>query len=251
MLSGDSVEGLVTGPTADRSTGQWERGPVKGFVRGFLWGGLCTLIVGICLLYSLSMLGILGFTLIGIPEFQQALAWAWRNLGLSLVPFILTLVMFGLTLRRLQRRIQARRPLSDVAQLDHLCDIWTGLFFGIGVIWTAIGMRSALVHALGEPETTAMEGAFSLLRKLVDGGILIALSTTIFGGIGGYLMRVVKACLLGGELRRYYGEQAEAHDAAVIERLSLIESHLQRIGNSRRPGLPGGEHHESESMGDY
>ena len=36
-----------------------------------------------------------------------------------------------------------------MVQLDHLTDIWTTLFFGTGVIWTAIGMRSALIFALG------------------------------------------------------------------------------------------------------
>ena len=67
----------------------------------------------------------------------------------------------------------------------------------LALFWTAIGMRSALVYALGDPETTAADGAFNLLRNLVDGGILIALSTTIFGGVGGYLMRVSKTVFVG------------------------------------------------------
>ena len=70
-------------------------------------------------------------------------------------------------------------------QLDHLTDIWTTLFFGTGDIWTAIGMRSALIFALGDRDVALQDGAFAMLERMIDGGILLALSTTIFGGIGG------------------------------------------------------------------
>ncbi len=241
---------------------------MDSFLRGFTWGGLSALLGSIALLYALNMLGLIGFTLIQVPEFQQLLSWTYRNLGLSILPFSLTLWLFGLSIARLRRWIAEERPLAQVAQVDHLCDIWTGLFFGIGVIWTAIGMRSALVHALGEPETTAVEGAFSLLRRLVDGGILIALSTTIIGGIGGYLMRVTKACLVGNELRGYYNRAAESQDSAILNQLAAIEAHLSHLSNRSSSNAnnghadngnahtgatraPGDSDHESEPMGNY
>jgi len=208
----------------------------RSFIKGFCWGGLSALVGGTLLLYILSMLDLVGFALIQVPQFQQMLAWAYRNLGLSIVPFLAVLGLFCWSLRRLRQAIVKRRPLAEVSQLDHLCDIWTGLFFGIGVIWTAIGMRSALVYALGEPAMTATGGALPLLQRLVEGGILIALSTTIFGGLGGYLMRVVKACTLGNALRRYYSEAASAPSDAVVQKLSAIEQHLAVISDATTLG---------------
>lgn len=205
----------------------------RSFIKGFCWGGLSALVGGTLLLYFLSMLDLVGFTLIQVPQFQQMLAWAYRNLGLSMLPFLVVLGLFWQSLIRLRQAIAERRPLGEVSQADHLCDVWTGLFFGIGVIWTAIGMRSALVYALGEPGETATGGALPLLQRLVEGGILIALSTTIFGGVGGYLMRVIKACTLGNELRRYYSEVASAQSDAVVRKLSAIETHLAAISEAR------------------
>lgn len=221
----------------------------RGFLQGFLWGALSALCGGLFTLYGLNMLGLLGFTLIKVPEFQQIMNWTYHNLGLSLLPFTLTLILFGATLKRLRQQIKENRSIAEVSQLDHLCDLWIGLFFGIGVIWTAIGMRSALIHALGEPETTAAEGAFNLLRRLVEGGILIALSTTIFGGIGGYLMRVIKTCTVGNQLRQYYSLAAADHDSAVIDQLIAIETQLKQISADAEPIESGGLHHESEPMG--
>ena len=60
-------------------------------------------------------------------------------------------------------------------------------------------MRNALLVSLGsmDAETAARKGAFSILTQLVDGGILLSLSTTIVGGIGGYFMRMIKAWTAG------------------------------------------------------
>jgi len=57
-----------------------------------------------------------------------------------------------------------------------------------------------------------------VLQRLVDGGILTALTTTIVGGIGGYMMRVTKSSLLGTRLSRYY-EEHEQHHANRVEAL--------------------------------
>ena len=54
---------------------------------------------------------------------------------------------------------------------------------------------------------------------LAHGGILLALSTTIVGGLGGYLMRVAKSILVGQQLNRVY---MEANQAPVLEGLATL-----------------------------
>ena len=72
----------------------------------------------------------------------------------SIPVFAAILLIYLVTLRRLRLRLDRERPIDEIVQLDHLTDMWTTLFFGTGVIWTAIGMRSALIFALSDPEAT-------------------------------------------------------------------------------------------------
>ena len=130
-------------------------------------------------------------------------AWVWRNLGWSLPVFAGVLALYVHSLDRLRSALRQEAPPDEVSQADHLTDVWTSLFFGVGVIWTAIGMRGALIYALGDPDATLQQGAFAILERMVNGGILLALSTTIFGGVGGYLMRVYKALTLGAKLQQH------------------------------------------------
>jgi hypothetical protein len=154
--------------------------------------------------------------------------WAWRNLGLSLPVFGVVLLLFLRSLARLHAALESARPIEEVAQLEHVSETWTSLFFGVGVIWTAIGLRQALIYALGDPVATMAAGAFEVLRRLVEGGILVALSTTIFGGVGGYLMRVAKTLSLGAALRRYYGQAALAPTLELKAAVERIEAQLAR-----------------------
>jgi hypothetical protein len=62
---------------------------------------------------------------------------------------------------------------------------------------------------------------------MIDGGILLALSTTIFGGIGGYLMRVYKTIALGAQLQQQYDLAARADTSEMRESLHRIEKHLR------------------------
>ncbi len=94
------------------------------------------------------------------------------------------------------------------------------------MIWTAIGMRSALIFALGDRDVALQDGAFAMLERMIDGGILLALSTTIFGGIGGYLMRVYKTVTLGSRLQQRYDKAARADTSEMRESLRRIEQHL-------------------------
>ena len=118
-----------------------------------------SLIGGSALLYLLSRSDIVTFSDDRLPSLGPWLEWAYVNLGSSIPVFALLLLAFFFTMNRLQSLLESERPVNQVVQLDHLTDIWTTLFFGTGVIWTAIGMRSALIYALGDPGATTEQGA--------------------------------------------------------------------------------------------
>ena len=198
----------------------------RGFLSGMLLGIALSLLTGLISVYLLIVLDILSVSVVETPGFQAVSDWTRRNLGLSVLPFAVTLALYVHSLRALARRLADGSPQNEIGQLEHLTDVWTSLFFGIGVIWTAIGMRSALLYALGDPAVAADSGAFAVLTRLVDGGILTALTTTIVGGIGGYLMRVVKSSYLGTRLSRYYEEQEQRHAARVEHLLRDIRESI-------------------------
>ena len=196
------------------------------FLKGLAAGALGTLIGGAAILYVLSRAGIIHFDDTVISSPGDWLHWAYTNLGLSIPVFAVLLLAYFVTLGRLRKALDRSKPINDILQLDHLADIWTTLFFGTGVIWTAIGMRSALIFALGDRDAAMAQGAFAMLERMIDGGILLALSTTIFGGIGGYLMRVYKTITLGSRLQHEYDKAARADTSEMRESLRRIEEHL-------------------------
>jgi hypothetical protein len=190
----------------------------RSFLSGMLLGVVLSLATGLVGVYVLIALDIVSVSVVDTPGLQAVSEWTRRNLGLSVLPFAITLGLYVHSLHALAGRLDEGTPANEIGQLEHLTEVWTSLFFGIGVIWTAIGMRSALLFALGDPVMAAQAGAFAILTRLVDGGILTALTTTIVGGVGGYLMRVIKSSYLGTRLSRYY-EQQEQHHAARVEHL--------------------------------
>lgn len=149
------------------------------------------------------------------------------NLQGSVLPFIVILLAYWVQLHKLRTVLAAVEPeLDRVVRHEQLLDLCANLFFGVGVIWTAIGMRDALLHALGDPGVTASQGAFAILQRLVDGGILLALSTTIVGGMGGYLMRAVKSVALGQALTALYMRASQQPAQDSLASLQRIESLL-------------------------
>lgn len=154
--------------------------------------------------------------------------WAWieLNLGHSFWLFAAVVVLFVAHLTQLRALLDSDPQSVRVVQLDQLTDVWMHLFVGIGVVWTAVGMRSALQAALGESSDTLVDSADTVLRKLVDGGILLALTTTIVGGIGGYLMRLVKTLLLGSRLQELYDRQQRSDVQALLAATRRIESRM-------------------------
>jgi hypothetical protein len=207
----------------------------RGFLSGMLMGVMLSLVTGMLGMYVLTALDIVSVSVADTPGPQAASEWTRRNLGLSVLPFAITLGLYVHSLRTLARRLHDGATGNEIGQLEHLTDIWTSLFFGIGVIWTAIGMRSALLFALGDPLMAAQSGAFAILTRLVDGGILTALTTTIVGGVGGYLMRVTKSSYLGTRLNRYYEAQKRQHAARVELLLRDIRASIGCLSPASSP----------------
>ena len=198
----------------------------QSFVEGLTAGVFGSMVGASAFLYILSRNELISFSADRFPDLGEWLTWTYTNLGTSIPVFAILLLAFSVSLRRLRSHLENDRPIDEVVQLDHLTDIWTTLFFGTGVIWTAIGMRSALLFALGDPDTTIQQGAFAVLERMVDGGILLALSTTIFGGVGGYMMRVFKSISLGAALQKHYDRAARVDTSVMCESLQRIEQHL-------------------------
>jgi hypothetical protein len=207
----------------------------RSFLSGMLLGVVLSLVTGLVGTYVLVALNIVSVSVVDTPGLQAVSDWTQRNLGLSVLPFVITLGLYIHSLRALARRLNEGAAANDVGHFEHLTEVWTSLFFGIGVIWTAIGMRSALLLALGDPAGAAQAGAFAILTRLVDGGILTALTTTIVGGVGGYLMRVIKSSYLGTRLSRYYEQQDQHHAARVEHLLSDIRDSLGCLAATASP----------------
>jgi hypothetical protein len=202
------------------------------FSAGFITGALGVLSIATILLYMLNMSEIVAISVLEVPSVQRMLAWTYDNLRLSVIPFCLTFLFYTGSLLRLKRFLGNQHvSVEKIAQIDHLVDIWINLFFGIGVIWTAIGMRGALLEGLGDlnAQSAAKLGAFSILQRLVDGGILLALSTTIFGTVGGYLLRIVKLLAVGTQVKAYYSRLAEQQTEGVHSTLRSIDARLSQL----------------------
>ncbi len=205
------------------------------FVQGLGFGALAAVFLGFILLYTLSVTNVIAVYVPSLPDFYIILDWTYKNLRLSVIPFSLCLLLYGYSLARLKRGLKTHGAApQDIAQLEHMLDLWINLFFGIGVIWTAIGMRSALLASVGEldPVRAAELGAFTILQRLVDGGIILALSTTIVGGIGGYLLRVFKAMTVGARLQDYYAKLSMGQAVEICRKLYSIEDHLAKLTRS-------------------
>jgi hypothetical protein len=170
-------------------------------------------------------------------------AWIDANLGHSVWLFALVITIYLMNLTRLNRLLDAgtalgagrsvegRPSFTEVVELDQLLDVWIHLFVGIGVIWTAVGMRSALQAALGDPGEALVDSAGSVLQKLVDGGILLALTTTIVGGVGSYLMRLGKTMTVGPHLNTFY----DAHNRHEIGELIEVTRRLETAVKQQQP----------------
>jgi hypothetical protein len=216
-----------------------------------LGGG--TLLLTALTVYLLQRVGWIDFTERG-RSLGRAPAFVYYHLRSSVFFFAGAFAVFGLAVRKLVRRLRElegagesmddplrQRRLGAIFNLDVRADMAITTFFGIGVIYTAIGMESALVTALGGisgAEEAARQGAWEILRRLVDGGLILALSTTIFGGIGGYLLRLLKHAVVGRRLTELL--VAEERQRELL--LRRVNDNVERVvallagSESPRPG---------------
>jgi hypothetical protein len=224
---------------------------VAFFSAGLITGSLSVVLIATTLLYLLNMSEVIAISLLDVPSVRRMLAWTYENLRLSVIPFGAIFVLYTFSLLRLKRFLRDPDSVVEIiAQMDHLVDIWINLFFGIGVIWTAIGMRGALLDGLGDlnAESAAKLGAFSILQRLVDGGILLALSTTIFGAGGGYMLRLIKSLAVGRQVKAYYSRLAEQQTDTVQSTLRSIDTRLSLLLSAATanaadsPGRPNDHH---------
>ena len=211
--------------------------PGRKHVSGFLQGLICGGILGLAPLLWPGAEATRDLLRLAVPYLYQFWELLSVNLQGSAPLFAAVLVFYTLQLHRLRSLLsQAEPELERVARHEQLLDLCANLFFGVGVIWTAIGMRGALLHALGDPTVTASHSAFAVLQRLVDGGILLALSTTIVGGVGGYLMRAIKSIYLGRGLATLYMHAYQQPDERNLAALERIEGLLEGTGVDRRAG---------------
>lgn len=205
--------------------------PVWGFGRGLLAG---IVLAGIALLInSRTMQSLANQTSIAPPQATEALTWMTTNLGHSVWLFAAVVILFTAKLWRLHRLL-AKTPLpldqsDSIVALDQILDVWVQVFIGIGVVWTAVGMRAALQAALADPDGALTDTAGNVLQKLVDGGILLALTTTIVGAVGGYIMRVIKTLSVGRTLQTFYETLERREMRLLLETAGRIESQLAAL----------------------
>ena len=192
-----------------------------------------TIVLSAFLLLTLNQTGIIAFTGGGwlINSYNIIAGY----LGYSVLFFVP--VLFGYFLFFAFLKTSLSRFQSDPKELDNVrfysggMEMFITLFFGIGVLFTAWGLQNALVSAIGGVSKTeaGQLGAWGILQRLVDNGILIALWTTIVGGVGGYLMRLAKHFFLGRELIRFSSRRMEQDKMRFFESLESIKLHLEQI----------------------
>ncbi len=180
----------------------WQR-----FVQGCLMGIGVTFLLLAALMLLLQQTDALQIDLSRLPQIGHLLSWVYDELNYSVYLFTALSGWYIYQLILLHRNLLEDASLLVIQVREQRIDLNITLMFGVGVIFTALGMRSALVYTLGGGIDVIDQGAADVLKKLVDGGILVALSTTIVGGVAGYLMRLVKLLILGHRLSAYYEKQ--------------------------------------------
>ena len=168
-----------------------------------------------------------------LPKSAQGLTnWLALNLGYSAPLFCVALLFVVHSMACLLEELGKDKCCSSrTFHLEHRVDIGISLLFGIGVLFTAIGIRDALTTAING-EAAAINGG-EVLALLVNGGILSAMTTTVVGGALGYSLRVIKVLATGEKLEKVHarmmGEGLQKQEAL----LQCISNQLKTIGEPR------------------
>ena len=150
---------------------------------------------------------------------SEVASTTYYHLRLSIIPFGLLLALYSFLIIRLRMLLaQQKAEPAQLSFYDRLLNVTISAFFGVGVIWTAVGMESALVEALAGidqgQQADHILSAGQLLERLVNGGLLLALSTTIFGGVCGYLLRLLRIMLLGKRWDQFIFQEEQSNETA-------------------------------------
>jgi hypothetical protein len=154
-----------------------------------------------------------------------------NNLGGALAAFVVVAAAYGYYLVGLKKGLSLHQlSLLEVRKFTVKLQAFSSLFFGIGVLWTAIGMRGALLVALGDldADSAAQLGAFEILKRLVDGGILIALSTTIVGGFGGYLLKLIETFAVAADIQALAAAEEDSKNRVLLNLLETIAQNTNK-----------------------
>ena len=201
--------------------------------------------LSVYLLVVLSQSGLIAFT--GGGWLLRSFNLLKDYLGYSILFFVPTFLGYCYYFIRLRSALQegpgAATGTSGMEAVRYYSvgmDVFITLFFAIGVLFTAWGLQNALVSALGG--VSKMEagrlGAWGILRRLVDNGILVALWTTIVAGAGGYLMRLAKYLFLGSELNRVALLSRKEERTEMVALLESIKRHTAQIEQKLSEGSP-------------
>lgn len=178
----------------------------------------------------------------------EVASFIFNNLGFAAVVFSIVATVYLQLLWQLKKGLAEKSfSLLEVKKYTSKLQALSSLFFGVGVLWTAIGMRSALLVALGDldADTAATLGAFEILKRLVDGGILIALSTTIVGGFGGYGMKLLETFTVAADIQSLVAKDDEVRRQEVVSLLQAIKANTatspSRLPPPSSPSLQGAE----------
>ncbi|MFC1812784.1 hypothetical protein ACFL03_08835 [Thermodesulfobacteriota bacterium] len=179
-------------------------------IKTILKWSICFVILSIFIIYLLDMLA-----LITINQEFAVLRYSSKFLkdimmGLETSPvlFAINIAFFIKYLRKLRNELEKRpRDPVEIEYWDHKSNLAISLSFAIGIGYTAYGMMRALYTTLHDlPGNLEQVDALELLNGLVEGGIILALATTIAGMIIGYSMRFIKYDTVGRDLIKYSTE---------------------------------------------
>ncbi len=188
--------------------------------------GLVITVVYIFILYLLNLFGIIIFVN-RFSIFQEYIA----ELGGSIYFFSGNIILYAIACLMLSQTLS--RKSTDYHEINFwntAANLSVSLFFGIGVLYTAVGMQRAFHLTLGninQDMATSM-GPWGVLERLVNGGLLMALITTIVGGALGYTLRLIKFMVFGKKLIIIKNEHDNLNSLRIIEQLSVIENIISK-----------------------
>ncbi|MEK9877239.1 MAG: hypothetical protein VW684_11320 [Betaproteobacteria bacterium] len=191
------------------------------FILSFAAGWFCVMLVG-SFGYQFS------------DTLRPLLSWVSLNLGYSAPLFFLAALFVLANLTALLGAL--RNDEGSIARAFHLenrVDMGISLLFGIGVLFTAIGIRDALTAVISV-DSAASDGS-DILELLIDGGILSAMTTTVVGGAMGYCFRLVKVLVAGEKIEQLYARMATERHQRQEDLLSGIYCELQAVASARNP----------------